>query len=111
MQGRRSFVFVHDANLLPRFLSDWNIEVNINCLIAIKNDSPLNLPVEMLLAHGFGLQAVRSRAVDFQSLMDEICNLRPRVVMIEDALIMKDCAIVTKILAMDFDLKVVVVSG
>ena len=40
--------------------------------------------MEMLLVPGAGIQAVKSHACDFQSLVDEVCELKSQVVILED---------------------------
>lgn len=85
--------------------------MSANCLIVIDNHSPLNLAVEMFLAPRLSLRAIKSCAIDFQSLVDEIVSLKPQVVMIEDKTIQGDCNLMNKIFELNIDLKVVVVSS
>lgn len=59
--------------------------MSIDCLLIIENDSPLNLAFEMLFGSDSGVDAVKSNAKDFRGLVDEVCNLKSGVVILEDS--------------------------
>ena len=59
--------------------------MSTDCLLVIENDSPLNFALEMLLVPSSGIQAVKSSAGDFQGIVDEVCNLKSQVVILEDS--------------------------
>lgn len=58
--------------------------MSIDCLLVIENDSPLNFAFEMLLTPEKGVKATKSSADDFQKLVDEVCEAKPQVVILED---------------------------
>ena len=56
-----------------------------DCLFIIDDNSPLNFALEMLFGPASGINAVRSQAVDFQGLVNEVCSLQSPVVLVEDS--------------------------
>lgn len=71
--------------LYPNIILDWNITLSTDCLIVIEDDSPLNFALEMLLVPSSGIKAVKSNADNFQGIVDEVCNLKSQVVILEDS--------------------------
>lgn len=63
----------------------WKVALSIDCLLVIENDSPLNFALEMLFGSSSGINAVKSRANNFQELVDEVCDLNSQVVLLEDS--------------------------
>jgi len=83
--------------------------LSTNCLLIIKNDSPLNLAMEMLLGPGSDILAVKSNANDFQGLVNEVCALKSEVVVFEDEVAMTEKNSVTHLLMSNPELKVIVI--
>jgi len=59
--------------------------LSIDCLLIIENDSPLNFALDMLLVPSSEINVVKSTAVDLQSVVDEVSNLKSQVVILEDS--------------------------
>lgn len=56
----------------------------------MENDSPLHLAFEMLLTPEKGVIATKSSAGDFQRLIDEVCETKPQVVILEDTVMLTE---------------------
>ena len=83
--------------------------MSTNCLLVIEDDSPLNFALEMLLAPSSGIIAVKSTASDLQGLVDEVCNLKSPVVILEDAVAMTEKNSLAQLLLSNPELKIIVV--
>jgi len=90
-------------------LSDRNMVLSTNCLFFIDNDSPLNLAFESLLVPSSGVIAVKSKAIDFQELINEVDNLNSEVLIIEDTLTMANDNSLADMLILNPELKLIVV--
>lgn len=83
--------------------------MSTNCLLIIEDDSPLNFALEVLLAPSSGIQAVKSNAADLQDLVNEVCNLKSQVVILEDAATRTEKNSLVNMLMLNPDLKIIVV--
>ena len=83
--------------------------MSTNCLLMIKNDSPLNFAMEMLLVPDSGIHAIKSIARDFQGLINEVCDLKSEVVILEDEAAVIGKHSLTYLLMSNPDLKIIVV--
>lgn len=83
--------------------------MNNPCLLVIDNDSPLNFALEMLLVPSSGIQAVKSNAKDLQGIVDEVCELKSQVVILEDSATPTEEKSLANLLMLNPELKIVVV--
>ena len=80
-----------------------------NCLLVINNDSPLNFAMEMLLVPSSGIKAVKSRARDLQSMINEIHVSQSQVVIIEETATLDNETSLADMHKLNPDLKIILV--
>ena len=90
-------------------VEDWITTLNTDCLLVIENDSPLNFALDMLLVPDSGIKAFKSTADNFQGLVNELCNLKSQVVILEDSTISTEENSVAHLLMSSPELKIIVV--
>jgi len=92
-------------NIMP----DWSITLSTDCLLFIENDSPLNFALDMLLVPDSGIKAFKSNADNLHGLVNELCNLKSQVVILEDSAIQTEENSVAHLLMSSPELKIIVV--
>jgi len=85
------------------------VTLPLNCLYFIKDESPLIFAFDMLLNPRLGIKAVKSNAENIQDLIDEACELKPEVIVLEDAAIETKENVLANLLASSSAKKIVVV--
>ena len=85
------------------------VALSIDCLIFVEQESPLNLAFEMLFGPYSGINAVKSNSENLQGLIDEVCNLKSQVVVLEDLSVKTGEFSLANMLASSPELKIIVV--
>jgi len=83
--------------------------LSIECLFFVEDESPLIFAFEMLLDTKSGFKAVRSNAENLQALVNEVCELRSQVIILEDLAIKSEDNAIAELLASNSDLRIIIV--
>ena len=83
--------------------------MSTDCLLVIEKDSPLNFAMEMLLVPDTGINAVNSKASNFQGVVDEVFNMSSQVVILEDSVTPTEEDSLAQLLISKPDLKIIVI--
>ena len=83
--------------------------MSIACYLVIEEDSPFNFAFEMLFGPNSGITAVKSTASNFQELLDEVCDVNPQVVILEDTAVETKKGSLTNMLVTNPEAKIIIV--
>ena len=85
------------------------VVLSIDCLLFVEQESPLNLAFEVLFGSNSGIKAVKSGSENVQELIDEVCNLKSRVIILEDLAVKTGEFTLANLLASSPELKIIIV--
>ncbi len=85
------------------------VVLSIDCLFFVKDESPLTLAFEVLLGQKSGINAIKSNAENLTDLVQEVCDQKANVIILEDLAINPKENAIAGLLASKSDLKIIIV--
>jgi len=85
------------------------VVLSIDCLFFVKDVSPLTLAFEVLLGQKSGINAIKSNAENLTDLVQEVCEQKANVIILEDLAINPKENAIAGLLASKSDLKIIIV--
>jgi len=85
------------------------VVLSIDCLFFVKDESPLTLAFEVLLGQKSGINAIKSDAENLTDLVQEVCDQKANVIILEDLAINPKENAIAGLLASKSDLKIIIV--
>ncbi len=85
------------------------VVLSIDCLFFVKDESPLTLAFEVLLGQKSGINAIKSNAENLTDLVQEVCEQKANVIILEDLAINPKENAIAGLLASKSDLKIIIV--
>ena len=85
------------------------VVLTTDCLLFIEDESPLIFAFEMLLDPKSGINAARSKAMNLQDLISEVCESKSQVIVLEDLAINPEENAIAGLLASSSVLKIIIV--